>query len=675
MATWTPDPTFYPSPRMAARAPAEKLAYVAEFDPERKKRDRLAVVDVDPRSSSYASIVGRTEVAAGDELHHFGWNACSSCLCPNAPHPHVERRYLIVPGLRSSNIHILDTKPDPKNPKLVRTITAEELAERAGYSRPHTVHCGPEGIYVSALGNAEGKAPGGIFLIDHTTFDVLGRWEMDRGPQELAYDFWWHLGHDTLVTSEWGTPDTVENGLIPEMILGAKYGRRLHFWDLHKRKNVQTIDFGDKYQLVFELRPAHDPTKAYGFVNCVLSLEDLSSSIWTWYRDGDKWAVKKVITIPAEPAEAEQLPPLLQGFKAVPPLVTDIDLSVDDKYLYVSCWGTGDFQQYDVSDPMNPKLTGKLRLGGIVSRAPHPKGNGPLNGGPQMVEVSRDGKRIYFTNSLYGAIDPQFYPDGIKGWMVKVDAKDGGGMALDEGFFLTMARGPPAAPGAPAGRRRVVGLVLLPVRRPGACLTPDLARRARPAARLTCPGSGCACGRRSPSCASRSGTSGSRRPTPGRTRFRPGSAAGPSVSARTGRLPRPCRWRSRGRSPRRKPADSRVPPAPPGPRCTPRGPRAVIAIRATGSLPRGIEARRILPIAGRHQIVERDVERAGEFSESIDRAGLAAGLDLDQVAGRHACCHGQRPCAKAAMLAPDADRMLPRAQTAHHLRRQIFALA
>ena len=53
-----------------------------------------------------------------------------------------------------------------------------------------------------------------------------------------------------------------------------------------------------------------------------------------------------------------------------------------------------------------------------------------------MVEVSRDGKRIYFTNSLYGAIDPQFYPDGVKGWMVKVDAKDGGGMALDENFFL-----------------------------------------------------------------------------------------------------------------------------------------------------------------------------------------------------------------------------------------------
>jgi len=115
-----------------------------------------------------------------------------------------------------------------------------------------------------------------------------GRWT--GALSNSAYDAWWHLGHDTLVTSEWGTPDTFENGLIPEVLLGAKYGRRLHFWDLHKRKHLQTIDFGDTYQLVFELRPAHDPTKAYGFVNCVVSLENLSSSIWTWYKHGDKWA-------------------------------------------------------------------------------------------------------------------------------------------------------------------------------------------------------------------------------------------------------------------------------------------------------------------------------------------------------------------------------------------------
>ncbi len=438
MALWQPDPSFYPSPRLAMRAPAEKLAYVAAFDPERTRADAMAVVDVDPASPSYARIVGELEMPnVGDELHHFGWNACSSCLCPNAPHPHVERRYLVVPGLRSSRLYILDVKPDPRQPKLVKVIEPEEIALKAGYSRPHTVHCGPDGIYVSALGNAEGKAPGGVFLLDHESFNVLGRWEIDRGPQELAYDFWWHLGHDTMVTSEWGTPDTFENGLVPEVLLAGKYGRQLHFWDLLKRRHVQTLDLGPEQQLVFELRPAHDPTKAYGFVGVVISLKDLSASIWTWYRDGDRWAIKKVIEIPAEPADPDLLPPALKPFKAVPPLVTDIDLSMDDRFLYVSCWGTGDMHQYDVTDPMAPKLTGKVRIGGIVARAAHPAApDRPLSGGPQMVEISRDGQRVYFTSSLYGAIDKQFYPDGLDGWMVKLDVNPEGGIALDPRFFL-----------------------------------------------------------------------------------------------------------------------------------------------------------------------------------------------------------------------------------------------
>ncbi len=439
MATLRPDPTFYPSPRMAMKAPAETLAYVVAFDPKGKIPDQMTVVDVDSKSKDYAKIVGRTDMPnAGDELHHFGWNACSSCLCPNAPHPHTERRYLIVPGLRSSRMHVLDVKPDPKSPKIVKVIEPEELAEKTGYSRPHTIHCGPDGIYVSALGNPEGDGPGGIFLMDHETFDLRGQWEIERGTQELAYDFWWHLGQDTVVTSEWGTPNMIENGIVPELLLGNKYGHKIHFWDLHKRKHIQEIDIGAEHQMALELRPAHDPTKSHGFMGVVVSTANLAASIWTWYKDGDKWAVKKVIEIPPEPAKADDLPDLLKGFEAVPPLVTDIDLSMDDRFLYVSCWGTGEFHQYDVSDPMNPKLTGKVRLGGIVSRASHPaKPDQPLNGAPQMVEISRDGKRVYFTNSLYGAWDDQFYPDGVDGWMVKLDVDtEKGGMTLDKKFFL-----------------------------------------------------------------------------------------------------------------------------------------------------------------------------------------------------------------------------------------------
>jgi len=439
MTLWKPDPTFYPSPRLAMQAPPEGLAYVAALNPNKDGRpDAMAVVDVAAGSPTYGQLVGRVDMPnAGDELHHFGWNACSSALCPYAPHPHIERRYLVVPGLRSSRIHILDVKPDPRKPQIVRVIEPEEIFGRTKYSRFHTIHCGPEGIYISALGNPEGDGPGGIFLLDHFSFDVLGQWEVDRGPQYFAYDFWWHLNHDTMITSEWGTPKMIEDGLVPELLLGGKYGHHLHVWDLRRRKHLQALDLGAEQQMVLELRGAHDPTKTYGFVGVVVSLKDLSSSIWLWHRENGGWNIRKVIEIPAEPADPENLPPLLQGFKAVPPLVSDINLSLDDQWLYVSCWGTGEMRQYDVSDPFNPKLTGSVHLGGIVRQTPHPKEPGePLNGGPQMVEVSRDGRRIYFTNSLYYSWDEQFYPAGLRSWMVKLDADPSGGLSVDRDFFV-----------------------------------------------------------------------------------------------------------------------------------------------------------------------------------------------------------------------------------------------
>ena len=434
-----PDPTFYTSAKTAMQAPPEKLAYVAMLSIQGKgQHDAMAVIDVDPSSPTYAKRVGQVEMPqTDDELHHFGWNACSSALCPWAGHPHIERRYLIVPGLRSSRVYVLDTKPDPRNPKVVKVIEGKDVAARSGYSRLHTVHCGPDDIYVSALGNAEGKGPGGILRLDHYDFTVKGQWEADRGPQYLAYDFFWHLGHDVMVTSEWGTPDMIEDGLNPELLLGGKYGHELHFWDLRKRTHLQTVDLGAEYQAVLELRPSHDPNKEYGFVNTVISIKDLSSSIWVWHRDKDKWAVTKVIDIPPEPADEADLPPLLKGFKAVPPLVTDIDLSLDDRFLYVSCWGTGELRQYDVSDPFKPKLVGSVHIGGIVRRTDHPaKPGAKLNGGPQMVEISRDGKRVYFTNSLYRSWDEQFYPDGVKGWLAKLDVSENGGIAFDKRFFV-----------------------------------------------------------------------------------------------------------------------------------------------------------------------------------------------------------------------------------------------
>ena len=353
--TIRPDPTFHASPKLAMEAPAENFAYTLLLSPDFSKPDALAVIDVKPGSSTYSKVVHTVTMPnKGDEFHHFGWNACSSALSPLAGHAFLERRYLIIPGMRSSRIYIVDTKPDPTQAKIHKIIEPEEIFKKTGYSRPHTIHCGPEGIYVSTLGGG-GKdgtdGPPGIFIMDCQTFEVLGRWEIDRGSQTKHYDFWWNLPRDYMVSSEWALPPQFENGIVPEDLLSNKYGHRIHFWDLRARKNVQTIDLGANHQMALEVRPAHDPVREYGFVGVVVDTTNLEGSIWTWWREGGKFHIEKTATIPPEPAPKEQLPPLLQGFGAVPPLVTDIDLSMDDKFLYVSCWGTGEMRQYDVSDP------------------------------------------------------------------------------------------------------------------------------------------------------------------------------------------------------------------------------------------------------------------------------------------------------------------------------------
>ena len=184
MARWKPDPTFYPSPRMATRAPAEKLAYVVEFDPTGKSaigwRSSTSIPSrqATPRSWT-GSRSGRPETSC---IISAGTPAAPACA-------RTRRTRMSSAAIsscracdrRASTSSILS--PIPGIRSWSRRSRPSEVAKRAGYSRPHTVHCGPEGIYVSALGNAEGKGPGGVFLMDHETFDVLGRWEIDRGPQ------------------------------------------------------------------------------------------------------------------------------------------------------------------------------------------------------------------------------------------------------------------------------------------------------------------------------------------------------------------------------------------------------------------------------------------------------------------------------------------------------------
>src|SRR5271155_3368623 len=223
------------------------------------------------------------------------------------------------------------------------------------------------------------------------------------------------LPRDYMVTSEWGLPPQFENGIVPEDLLSNKYGHRIHFWDLRARRNVQTIDLGANHQMALEVRPAHDPVREYGFLGVVVDTTNLEGSIWTWWREGGGVHIEKTATIQAEPAPKDQLPPLLQGFGAVPPLVSDIDLSMDDKFLYVACWGTGEMRQYDVTDPRKPKLAGSVRVGGIVRRTPYPNG---IPGVEVMANANPRGG-LELAKGYWVS-----FPDGYRAHQIRLDGGD-----------------------------------------------------------------------------------------------------------------------------------------------------------------------------------------------------------------------------------------------------------
>jgi selenium-binding protein 1 len=284
-----------------------------------------------------------------------------------------------------------------------------------------------------------------------TAGQLIGRVDFAEGGDEvrrLGSCLARHPRHGAMITSVLGTPDMIEGGVRSDLLLEGKYGRTLDVWNIATREHVQSIDLGAEQQMVLGLCPANNPTRAYGFAGVGLSLEDLSASVFLWYlcrgADGSRgaWQARRVISIPARPASPAGLPPLLRDRGVVPPLVSDINLSVDDRWLYVSCWGTGELRRYDVADPFNPVLTGLVRLGGIVRRAAHPGTPGvPRSGGPQMTAVTRDGRSVYATNSLYASWDEQFYPDGLRGWMAKADTHANGGLSIDPGFFVEFEDG------------------------------------------------------------------------------------------------------------------------------------------------------------------------------------------------------------------------------------------
>ncbi|MCH8828464.1 MAG: selenium-binding family protein [Planctomycetes bacterium] len=418
------------SPSEAMKSSPEELLYVTAIysGTPIKKPDYIATVDVNPKSKSYSKVIHRVSMpTVGDELHHTGWNVCSSCHA----HAHKVRRFLIAPGLTSANIHVIDTS-DARAPKLHKTIPGSEIKKTLNLSTPHTTHCLADGqILISMLGDAKGNGPGGFLLLDEK-FNIAGRWEKNSTGMKYNYDFWYQPRHNVMVSSEWAAPNTFWSGFSPKDVQAGKYGQQIHFWDWEKRSIIKSAHLGEAGLIPLEVRFLHNPDSTHGYVGAALS-----SCVWHFHKSGGQWKTENVIQVQAK---------MLKG-QPLPALITDILISMDDRFLYFSNWLHGDVRQYDISNPSKPELTGRVSLGGMFKQT---KLRGKrLYGGPQMLQLSLDGKRLYVTNSLLSKWDNDFYPDIAKqgSYLLQINCGGkNGGMSLNEDFFVDFG----AEPAGPA---------------------------------------------------------------------------------------------------------------------------------------------------------------------------------------------------------------------------------
>lgn len=146
-----------------------------------------------------------------------------------------------------------------------------------------------------------------------------------------------------------------------------------------------------------EVQFHHDPNSSHGFVGAALS-----SNIIHWFKKNGAWSREKIIDVENRKHPEWPIP--------VPGMISVILLSMDDKYLYFCNWLHGDIRQYDIADPHAPRLTGQVGMGGLLGKAPFVKGR-RISGGPQIIQLSLDGRRLYVATSLFSTWENQFYPE------------------------------------------------------------------------------------------------------------------------------------------------------------------------------------------------------------------------------------------------------------------------
>ncbi|KAM0044985.1 putative selenium-binding protein [Helianthus debilis subsp. tardiflorus] len=401
----------YATPLDAMAGPKESLIYVTcvYTGTGKEKPDFLGTVDVDPKSKTYSQVIHRLPMPnLGDELHHSGWNACSSCYGDSS----TSRRFLVLPALVSGRIYAVDTQKDPRAPTFHKVVEPADIISKTGLAYPHTAHCLASGdIMVSCLGDKDGKAEGNGFLLLDSDFNVKGRWEKPGHSPLFGYDYWYQPRHKTMISTSWGAPAAFTQGFNLQHVSDGLYGRHLHVYSWPEGELKQTIDLGPNGLLPLEIRFLHDPTKDTGFVGCALS-----SNMVRFFKTADgSWSHEVAMSV----------------------------------------------KPYNIVDSTSPVLAGQVWVGGLFQKGssvvaenddgttyqvdvPQVKGH-RLIGGPQMIQLSLDGKRLYVTNSLFSKWDKQFYPEVVEkgSHMLQIDVNiENGGLSINPNFYVDFGAEP-----------------------------------------------------------------------------------------------------------------------------------------------------------------------------------------------------------------------------------------
>ncbi|XP_032090148.1 methanethiol oxidase-like [Thamnophis elegans] len=432
------------------KGPPEKLMYVlcVLTRTGTQMPDYLATVDVDPKSPTYCQVIHRLQMPyINDELFFLGSNACSSSSFGDTTKEH---NWLVLPCFNSSRIYVVDIGTDPQVPCLFKVIEPREVFCKTNVASLFTPRfLGKGEVMINSAGDLFGNGKGAFILLDTETWEVKGTWNRPGEEAPLGFDFAYKPRHNVLFSTELGDPKFVVDRFNPEFLRKDYFGRHLNVWDWTSHCLVESIDMGeDSMPLV--VRFLHDPDSSHGFVSCCFN-----GSIHHIYKEEDgTWIIENVIQIPDKTVTGWYLPEM-------PAYAAYCVISLDDRFLYLSNWFHGDIRQYDITDPHCPRLTGQVFVGGSINKGgvvtvvkdeeldcqPDPlviQGR-RVHGGPYMLQLSLDGKRLYVTNSLYTQWDEQFYPqlssEGSVMLQIDVDTKKGG-LCVNPDFLVDFGKEP-----------------------------------------------------------------------------------------------------------------------------------------------------------------------------------------------------------------------------------------